>query len=542
MCQMTGPEQFMGSFQITYAGMDQNSVPDLGDTDIASYLNGQASTKRVKAKKLSLEDMNANDEESFLNTIDHNGRPVRASRGRNPQSLPGFVDSSNLVVDSSDGEDEFERNNYYDEESDSDAGSDSEDNKPHTIASPELGTILAPSTPPLSPLPPAVVPLQEELPFITGSNPFAGISPGQWAVQPLKIMINVPKGHEGRVVVNVDHHNIMTSMQRLVPHVDGKNADASVLAKNASSESKARPLEILIDIPKGHEGLVVSNIDFDRIIESIHPLDTPGCFPRNRFVYATTASSTIHHDTVAGTFSVTATKGLGFLSLSGEIRNRIYRLTMKGDNPVYFINGSNFEHSANLLRTCKLIHEEARALLYGENEFIFERDPQRCGEFWRPNRTEIGYSNVRRFLEMIGPFNIGLIRLIGLSFDDALPSTAPDKCHEERRYANDAHCLYMLKLLGKHGNLDRVNIGLYGRRKVSSVFDTHFVNALKAVPADVVNFKHPRTDSHRFQYLDGTKNTNRVKDSIREAMQNAKKIKLENIKALEERWKEEFAQ
>lgn len=534
MCQMAGPEQFINSFQDTYAGLNAKSIPDLGATAPDDHHNGQIGTKRVKAKQLSFEDMDTNGEEGPLDKIDHNGRPVRASRGRNPQSLPGFVDSSTLVVDSSDGEDEYKRQNNYDEES------DNEDNKPHTIASPELGTILAPSTPPLSPLPPAVVPLPEELPFITGSNPFAGISPGHWAVQPLKIMINVPKGHEGRVVVNVDHHNIMTSMQRLVPQVDGENSEPSIPAKITSSGTNARPLEILIDIPKGHEGRVVSNIDFDRIIESIHPLDTPGCFPKNRFVYATTASSTIRAETVAGLkrFNIAATTGLGFLSLSGEIRNRIYRLTMKAD-PVYFINGTNFEHSASLLRTCKQVHEEARTILYADNEFIFERDPQRCGEFWRPNRTEIGYSNVRRFLEMIGPFNIGLIRSVGFSFDDALPSTAPGKGHEERRYANDAHCLYMLKLLAKHGNLDKVNIGLYGRRKISSVFDAPFVNALKAVPANVINFKHPRTNTHRFQYLDGNKTTSRLKDSIRAAMQNSKRVKLENIKALEERSEKE---
>lgn len=533
----------MGSFQVTHAGMDPNSVPDLGDTDIASQLNGQASTKRVEAKQLSLEDMDASDEERFLNTFDHNGRPIRASRGRTPYSLPGFVDSSTLVVDSSDENEENEISNSSDEGSDMEIEFDSEDYEDCSIASPELGTSLAPSTPPLSPLPPAVVPLPEEIPFITGSNPFAGISPGQWAVQPLKIMINVPKGHEGRLVVNVDHDNIKTSIQRLVPHVDEKNADASVPAKNASSKSNVKPLEILIDIPKGHKGLAVSNIDFDRIVESIHPLDTPGCFPRNRFVYATTMSTTTRHDSVAKTYSAAATTGFGLLSLSGEIRNRIYRLTMKDDNPVYFINGRNFEHSANLLRTCKQIYQEGRAILYGENEFIFERDPQKCGEFWRPKRTEIGYSNVRRFLEMIGPINIGLIRLIGLSFDDAPPSAAPDKCHEERRYANDAHCLYMLKLLAKHGNFDRVTIGLYGRRKLSSVFDTQFINALKAVPAETVNFKHPRTDSRRYQFLDETKNTDRLKDLIKEGMQNArKKIQLEETKVLQERLKKDFGQ
>jgi hypothetical protein len=66
---------------------------------------------------------------------------------------------------------------------------------------------------------------------------------------------------------------------------------------------------------------------------------------------------------------ITRSGRAGFLDLPGELRNDIYRLTLKYDHAV---NGERTKFpSIALLRTCKKIHEEAASILYSENTFTF---------------------------------------------------------------------------------------------------------------------------------------------------------------------------
>ena len=521
--------QFRAPPKITYTKLYVKSVAGVEASGADNHYSGEFGAKR-KAKLVALGHVDNDSDEDRIKCVDRNGRSIRTNRGKRSPRPPGFFDTRNLVVDSSEGEDYFvtKKNDHND--------SDSDDEKLHTVASPDLRTMRDPSTPPLSPLPPAAVPLptvpesitEKDVPFITASNPFAGISPAGSVVQPLKIMINVTKGYEGRVDVNIDYHSIMESMRPLHTFGGGQRRGRSATTRSSAVPSAVEPLQIQVDLPTGYEGRAVTNVDFGTIMESMHPVLTPGFLDRDKYTktLAIAPSSGISPKSrvMVVPASIPASKGVGFLSLSGEIRNRIYRLILKGE-PVHFIDGTNFERSGSLLRTCKQIYTEARLILYRENEFIFERDSQKCGVFWQPIRTEIGYSNVRRFLEMIGPVNIGLIQFVGFAFDDALPSSAPDKNNEGRRYANDCHCLYALKLLAKHGKLQRVVIGLYGRREISSSKDTEFLNALRAVPAASVVFRHPRhKNNYRCQYLD-TKTREYLKRMITEGMQKAYEAK-----------------
>lgn len=72
-----------------------------------------------------------------------------------------------------------------------------------------------------------------------------------------------------------------------------------------------------------------------------------------------------------------------FLGLPAEIREQIYRLllinTRKGnEGRIWFSKWpleETCELSAQLLRTCSLVREEAAQILYGENEFCTYLEP-----------------------------------------------------------------------------------------------------------------------------------------------------------------------
>ena len=496
-----------------------------GASSTGDHSNEQGSSDL--SNQSSLKNMNISDKQVVKNT-ENNGRPIRANRGNTIQRLSGFVDSSTLVVDSSDGYDE----NASKQDHDSDL--DSNGNNMHTHTSPDLGTVYAPSTAHLSPFPPDFVPLPryrvscewKEARFQNHSNPFAGYMPGGSTIKPLKLSILVPKGFSGEVQVNIDRESITQAERLFLARGIEDHTKPSEEARKLQAKSTMEPLELSIHLPYAHSSHVYTNIDFDGIIKRTpHYLQKEvGKYFKELEKGDTWTVVEPRHVIVPKAFSAPAMPTPSFLELSGEIRNRIYRLILKGE-PVQFINGENFERSGNILRTNKQIYEESRRLLYGENEFIFERDPQKCGAFWQPDRSEIGYTNVRRFLAMIGPVNIGLIRLAGFVFEDAVPSSAPGRSRDDRRYANDSHCLQMLKTFAKYGNLHKATIGLYGRRVLDNWKDWKFVSALKSLPADLVEFKHPRLgDNRRFEYL-GQRNKASVMEIITEGMQGAKKAR-----------------
>src|SRR6267378_462517 len=88
-----------------------------------------------------------------------------------------------------------------------------------------------------------------------------------------------------------------------------------------------------------------------------------------------------------------------FLSLPGELRNRIYKLT------------------PGLLRTSKTVHREASSLLYSQNRFDF---------------TEVSLKMAASFLEKIGRINANSIRHIILLF----PTVCLDP-HDDYTFKDD---------------------------------------------------------------------------------------------------------
>jgi hypothetical protein len=189
---------------------------------------------------------------------------------------------------------------------------------------------------------------------------------------------------------------------------------------------------------------------------------------------------------------------MGFLKLPPELRNKVYNLAFKDKNKFDFTTPTNFRHSSAFLRTCKQVYEEGRTILYGENTFYFGRNKEMRRPFWAGERKEIGYKDLRLFLNTVGPSNVSYIRHLWLCFDDATPSGTPHlKRCEERRYVHDGHLIECLKVLAKQAQLKTATLTFWGRRALA-VTDTRFLSHICKIKADKVETKQPVTDYYHW--------------------------------------------
>lgn len=157
-----------------------------------------------------------------------------------------------------------------------------------------------------------------------------------------------------------------------------------------------------------------------------------------------------------------------FLDLEPAIRNRIYRELLVQSAIVKVSPFSASTRQPALLRTCHQIHEEGRGILYGENAFHFERNIKSRSRYGDKEDKEVGYKDVRRFLEAIGPHNVAKLRFVSLHFSDAIPSLTPLLEAAERKYVNDPVLHKVLKLIGRSGCiLDKFVVGFDGRADVA---------------------------------------------------------------------------
>jgi hypothetical protein len=184
----------------------------------------------------------------------------------------------------------------------------------------------------------------------------------------------------------------------------------------------------------------------------------------------------------------------GFTDLPGELRNTIYRyLFARKDKDSKFripLNSSDpknsLSRSAQFLRSCKLVHNEACSILYGENTFSFHRHYATRGPYWEPVPKEIGYQDVLHFLRKIGPENIQYLREVNFIFDDARPKDTPYvTSNEKRRYLNDEYLMNCLRIL-RDAKLRKITMYFGGRRQLCHT-DVRFLGYLEQVKADEVS-------------------------------------------------------
>jgi hypothetical protein len=175
---------------------------------------------------------------------------------------------------------------------------------------------------------------------------------------------------------------------------------------------------------------------------------------------------------------------VGFTNLPQELRVRVYRLIFVTESPVNFQMRNNFQRSSAFLRTCKLVHAEGRAVLYGENAFHLERCFSARGRFYEEEWREIGYKDIRRFLESIGKMNLSLMRYISFEFSDTNKAIGPVE-ELERRCVSDPVVCQCLELIGANAHLNKFAFQFAGRKSLDRT-NVQFLRALTSIKTQVL--------------------------------------------------------
>ena len=219
--------------------------------------------------------------------------------------------------------------------------------------------------------------------------------------------------------------------------------------------------------------------------------------------------------------TATRTPYKGFTDLPPELRNKIYRHVFVNKDTDLWIpcvrKDRTLSYSSQFLRTCKLVHDEACSILYGENSFFFDRHHSTRGTFWESIPKEIGYQDALHFLKMIGPENVQYLRDVKFIFDDAMPRhTTYLASNEDRRYLNDDYLVSCLRIL-RDAKLRKIRLEFDGRRQLCKS-DVKFLGYLEQVKADEVT----KLPTHFWGYHD--KISHQVWLELQEAMVRKNKL------------------
>lgn len=233
------------------------------------------------------------------------------------------------------------------------------------------------------------------------------------------------------------------------------------------------------------------------------------------------------HDARAQKIAAKLTKK-GFTDLPYELRIGIYREIFVRKRPLLFNSKEGFSRSAQFLRTCKLVYEEGREILYGENSFHFSRSSQTRGTYFESDWKEIGFKDVRRFFEDIGPANISLLKYASFLLSDAPPSVTPYLEEEQRRCVNDPVLHRVFKLLGSQATLHKFAVAFQVRRTVVPS-DYVFLKALSSIKCN--DFSQPRKwwSTNRLSYgiMDRLQKVMVIKEEVDEDVDVSKKKTVE---------------
>ncbi|RMZ81492.1 hypothetical protein DV738_g2230, partial [Chaetothyriales sp. CBS 135597] len=175
------------------------------------------------------------------------------------------------------------------------------------------------------------------------------------------------------------------------------------------------------------------------------------------------------------------------MKLPAEIRSRIYMMLFVTDSPIVFHQRRDFARSAQLLSTCQAIRREAAPFLYGKNSFHFQRTGVIRGRFFEQRWRPVGFKDVRRFLETIGPTNLSYLKHVSIMLEDGSqydPNYAPGD--HGRLIVNDPVVHRILRILANNSPLQAISIFFRTDQPIKRT-DYHFLKALGAIRAFTVN-------------------------------------------------------
>ena len=198
----------------------------------------------------------------------------------------------------------------------------------------------------------------------------------------------------------------------------------------------------------------------------------------------------------------------GFMDLPIELREKVYRDVLIKEAQIRITGRAQhtYPHSSALLRANKAIYHESRKYLYSENRFLFVPSTLITVTPYDQGWEELSYSHARQFLEDIGPENTGMLKNIGISFEDRSPSGNPGLTIDELRFESNKDVIWILEYLAKYGlRMEKLKLGFTGRRRMlargwdSNVVE--FLLALSKVKTDKLLFGDPAVFDSRDTYL-----------------------------------------
>lgn len=178
----------------------------------------------------------------------------------------------------------------------------------------------------------------------------------------------------------------------------------------------------------------------------------------------------------------------GFLDLPSELRNRVYRYALVQDKTIEFPPDWHYPQKTSggqLLATCQQIEKEASEILYGENSFKLSRDRRSRGKFYETKWQEVGWMDIRIFLQRIGPKNIGNIERLECDLSDTTHQAGD--ANESHRCVNNRHLLAVFQMLATSGRLRELKFEINTRKWISG-YEREFVEHLQAIQSDKVIF------------------------------------------------------
>lgn len=193
-----------------------------------------------------------------------------------------------------------------------------------------------------------------------------------------------------------------------------------------------------------------------------------------------------------------------FLELEPELRNRIYRELLVKDTAVTFNPSPDLSRTATLLRTCRQVYQEATDILYGENAFHLDRTDQRRGTLYTTWR-EVGYKDMRRFLETIGQENLSKMRYLSICLQDATQYVTPELTQDQRRYYNDPVLCHIFRLIGNSDAVFEKLVVDFGGRGALDFENVAFIRAFTSMRCrkliKTCHWHHSRISSTLFEQM-----------------------------------------
>lgn len=193
-----------------------------------------------------------------------------------------------------------------------------------------------------------------------------------------------------------------------------------------------------------------------------------------------------------------------FLELEPELRNRIYREHLVKAAVVKFNPTPDLSRNAAILRTSRQVYQEASEILYGENAFHLDRTEKPRGSLYTAWK-EVGFKDMRRFLETIGPHNLAKMRFLSISLSDAVPVYSPELEAVERRYYNDPVLHHMFKLIGNSGAVFEKLVVDFGGRGAVEWDNVPFIRAFTTMKCHelikVCRWHHSRINAGLFSRM-----------------------------------------